>query len=103
MKCPNCKQTLKTIAVKVAGAEKKITSYQCSNCDYFSFEEQSSKEVLEELREAPLKIQQKVVKLSHDRLGIYFNNNIIRSLDLKSGENIYVSIPDKKHILIELS
>ena len=88
--------------VKVQGAENKVISYQCPNCDYFEFEPTSSKKVIEELRETPLKIKQKIVKISQDRLGIYFNNNIIRSLDLKKGEDVYVSVPDKRHIILEL-
>ena len=49
----------------------------------------SSQKVVQELRETPLKIRQKIVKLSQDRLGIYFNNNVVRSLDLKKGEEIF--------------
>lgn len=101
MECPNCHEKLKAVKVKVQGAQNKVTSYQCRHCDYFEFEPLSSQKVIEELREAPLKIKQKVIKLSQDRLGIYFNNNIIRSLDLQQGEDIYISVPDRKHIVIE--
>lgn len=103
MRCPNCNATLKKTLVTVAGAKTKAISYQCPKCDYFSFEPASSQRVLEELHDTPLKIKQKLVKLSHDRLGIYLNQNIIRSLELKKGEDVYVSVPDKRHILIELS
>ena len=102
MKCPKCDSNLKKVKVKVYGAESKVTSYQCPKCDYFEFEPLSSSKVLEELRETPLKMKQKVVKLSQDRLGIYFNNNVVRSLDLKKGEDVYISVPDKKHIVLEL-
>ena len=89
--------------VKVQGAQSKVISYQCSRCDYFEFEPTSSKRVVEELRETPLKIKQKIVKLSQDRLGVYFNSHVVRSLKLKKGEEIYVSVPDKKHIILELN
>lgn len=102
MKCPKCKANLRKIEVNVAGAKSKAISYQCSKCDYFEFEPKSSKRVVEELRETPLKIKQKIVKLSKDRLGIYFNSNIIRSLNLKKGEEINVSVPDKNHIVLEV-
>ena len=102
MKCPECESNLRKVKVDVHGATNKVISYQCSKCDYFSFEPKSSRRVIEELREVPLKIKQKIVKLSQDRLGIYFNNNITRSLNLKKGESIYVSVPDKKHIVLEL-
>lgn len=102
MKCPNCSSELKKVKVKVERAKNPVISHQCTNCDYFEFEEESSKRVIEELRESPLKIKQKIVKISQDKLGIYFNSNIIRSLELKKGEEIYISVPDKKHIVLEL-
>jgi len=102
MKCPKCSSELKKVEVKVQGAKSKAVSYQCPDCDYFEFEPVSSEKVVQELRETPLKIKQKIVKLSQDRLGIYFNSNIVRSLDLKKGKDIYASIPDKKHIVLEI-
>ena len=103
MICPKCSAELKKVEVKVSGAKNKVVSYQCPTCDYFEFEPISSQKVVEELRESPLKIKQKIVKLSQDRLGIYFNGHIVRSLNLKKGEDIYVSVPDKKHIVLEIS
>ena len=102
MKCPKCDSNLRKVEVGVHGAKQKAISYQCPKCDYFEFEPESSKKVVEELRETPLKIKQKIVKLSQDRLGMYFNNHIVRSLNLKKGESIYASVPDKKHIVLEL-
>ena len=90
MKCPKCNTILKEIKVNVEGAVNKVTSYQCPKCNYFEFEQESSRKVIEELRETPLKIKQKIIKLSEDRLGIYFNSNIIRSLNLKKGEEIII-------------
>ncbi len=101
MKCPKCNANLKKVEVSVQGAKSKAISYQCPKCDYFEFDPLTSKKVVEELRETPLKIKQKIVKLSQDRLGIYFNNNVVRSLNLKKGEEVYVSVPDKRHILLE--
>lgn len=103
LRCPECNSNLRKVEVSVHGAKQKAISYQCPKCDYFEFEPMSSKRVVEELREAPLKIKQKIVKLSQDRLGIYFNSHIVRSLNLKKGENIYASVPDKKHIILEIS
>ncbi|MBI2208147.1 zf-TFIIB domain-containing protein [Candidatus Woesearchaeota archaeon] len=102
MKCPKCNSNLRKVEVSVEGAKNKAVSYQCTKCDYFEFEQKSSRKVIEELREAPLKIKQKIIKLSQDRLGIYLNSNVVRSLGIKKGEDIYVSVPDKKHILLEL-
>ncbi|MFA6072808.1 MAG: hypothetical protein WC758_01715 [Candidatus Woesearchaeota archaeon] len=102
MKCPNCKVELRKVLVTINGAKNKAVSYQCSNCDYYEFESESSKKVVEELHSV-LKIKQKIVKLSQDRLGMYINKDIARSLDLKGGEEILVSLPDKKHIVIEIN
>ena len=102
MICPKCNARTKKREVKIQGAKSKAISYQCPKCDYFEFESASSKKVVEELRVTPLNIKQKIVKLSKDRLGIYFNSNVVRSLGLTKGEDIYLSVPDKKHILIEL-
>ena len=103
MKCPNDNSILKVVAVSISGAKDKVLSYQCQRCDYFEFDQETSKKVIRELTENPLKIKQKIIKLSQDRLGIYFNNNIVRSLNLKKGEEIYVSVPDKKHIVLEIN
>ena len=100
--CPHCQSKVQKVEVNVAGAQHKVVSYQCSQCDYFEFEPLSSKKVIEELRETPLKIKQKVVKLSQDRLGIYFNSHIVRSLGIQKGEDIYISVPDKRHLILEL-
>ena len=102
MKCPKCNSNLRRIEVSIWGAKEKSISYQCPDCDYYEFEKESSKKVLEELRKTPLKIKQKIIKLSRDRLGMYFNKDVIRSLNLKCGEDIDVSIPDSKHIVVEL-
>jgi transposase-like protein len=102
MKCPNCKAELRKVLVTISGAKNKAISYQCPNCDYYEFEQSSSKKVVDELRTV-LKIKQTIVKLSQDRLGMYINKDIARSLNLKGGEEILVSLPDKNHILIEIN
>ncbi|MGV8162251.1 MAG: hypothetical protein ACP5N2_02865 [Candidatus Nanoarchaeia archaeon] len=102
MKCPNCKSELRKVFVTISGVKNKAISNQCPNCDYYEFENESSKKVVEELHSV-LKIKQKIVKLSQDRLGMYINKDIARSLELKGGEEILVSLPDKKHILIEIN
>lgn len=103
MKCPDCNTKMDRVLVAVAGAKNKAISFQCPKCEYVEFEQISSRKVVEELRENPLKIRQKVIKLSQDRLGIYLNKHVIQSLGIKPGEEISVTVPDKKHILIELS
>ncbi|MFH1916789.1 MAG: hypothetical protein ABIJ21_05990 [Nanoarchaeota archaeon] len=101
MKCPKCEATLRKVFVSVEGAKQKAISFQCPKCDYFEFEPVSSRKVVEELRKNPLQIRQKVVKLSQGRLGIYFSKDIIRSINLKPGEEVYISVPDEKHLVME--
>ncbi|MDP7324446.1 MAG: hypothetical protein QF632_06810, partial [Candidatus Woesearchaeota archaeon] len=71
---------------------------------YFEFGKESISKAIQEikLKETPLKIKQRIIKLSHDRLGMYINRDVARSLNLKGGEEVYVSLPDKKHILIDV-
>ena len=94
---------MEKVVVEVEGAENKAVSYQCG-CGYVEFEKESAAKVVKELKlkESPLKIKQKIVKLSGNRLGFYFNQNIVRSLNLKAGEEVYLSVPDKKHIVLKL-
>ena len=100
MKCPKCNSITRHLMVSVEGATNKASCYQCKKCEYFEFEKNSTEKILGELREQPLKIKQKIVKLSDNRLGMYFNKHVINSLNLKSGEEIYIMVPDKHHILL---
>lgn len=105
MICPKCNSKLKKVEVDIEDAKTKAISYQCSNCNYFTFEPKSAIEVIREIKEkeSPLKMRQKIIKLSKDRLGIYFNQDIIHSLNLKGGEEVYISVPDKKRIVLKIS
>ncbi len=103
--CPKCNAKMKKVKVKVQDADSPVISYQCSKCGYFDFEEKSIKKAIDEIKikETPLKLKQKIIKLSHDRLGMYINKDVARSLNLKGGEEVYVSVPDKKHFVIDLA
>ena len=95
---------MEKVMVEIEGAENKVTSYQCPS-GHVEFEKKSAARVVKELKlkESPLKIKQKIVKLSSNRLGFYFNQNIVRSLNLKAGEEVYISVPDKKRIIIKFA
>jgi len=105
MKCPKCDSKMKEVKVKIQDAKSPVTSYQCGKCNYFDFEEKSINRAIGEIKakEVPLKIKQKIIKLSHDRLGMYINRDVARSLNLKGGEEVYVSVPDKKHLVVDIS
>lgn len=104
MKCPECNNLMKEVKVKIQDADSLVSSYQCARCGHFDFEDKSINIAIEELKakETPLKMKQKLVKLSQDRIGIYFNKDIIRSLHLKAGEEVYISVPDEKRIVVNL-
>ena len=105
MKCPNRSSELKKVEVYVEDAKSSVISYQCSNRDYYSFEPQSTMEIIKELKEkeTPLKIKQKIIKLSQDRLGMYFSKDIIESLNLQSGKEVFVSVPNKNKIVLDIA
>ncbi|HII29506.1 hypothetical protein COT48_04055 [Candidatus Woesearchaeota archaeon CG08_land_8_20_14_0_20_47_9] len=102
--CPKCTAQMKEVKVKIQDANSPVTSYQCDECGYFDFEEKSMKKAIKEIRakESPLKIKQRIIKLSHNRLGMYLNRDVARSLDIKGGEEVYVSVPDKKRFVVEV-
>ncbi|MFA4820513.1 MAG: hypothetical protein WC613_06175 [Candidatus Aenigmatarchaeota archaeon] len=101
MKC-KCGKKMEKVTVEIEGADNRAVSYQCPS-GHVEFEKESSAKVVKELKmkESPLKIKQKIVKLSSNRLGFYFNQNIVRSLNLKAGEEVYISVPDKKRIILK--
>src|SRR3989339_231410 len=102
MKCPKCNAQMKEVEVKIQDADSPVNSYQCGKCGYFDFEDKSITKAIDEIKakESTLKIKQKIIKLSHDRLGMYINRDVARSLNLKGGEEVYVSVPDKKHLVV---
>lgn len=104
MKCPHDHSDLKEVNVKIQDAKSPVISYQCRTCGYFDFEQKSITKAIDEIREkeAHLKIKQKIIKLSHDRLGMYINRDVARSLNLKGGEEVYVSVPEKNRMMVEV-
>lgn len=95
---------MKEVRVKIQDANSPVTSHQCGKCGYFDFEEKSINKAINEIKvkESTLKIKQKIIKLSHDRLGMYINRDVARSLNLKGGEEVYISVPDKKHLIVNI-
>jgi len=102
--CPKCNSELKKVEVDIEDAKTPVISYQCKDCDYYSFEPESTMKIIEEIKqkESPLKIKQKIIKLSQDRLGMYFNKDVIDCLNLKSGEEVFVSVPNNKRIVLDI-
>lgn len=104
MQCPKCNIKMKKVKVRIQDAGSPVVSYQCSKCGYFDFEKKSVNKAIADIKakETPLTIKQKVIKLSKDRLGMYFNRDVARSLELKAGSDVYVSVPDKNHVLLRI-
>ena len=103
--CPQCTGSLKEVRVKIQDAQSPVISYQCSKCGYFDFEDKSMKKAIAEIKakEEVLQIKQKIIKLSHDRLGMYINRDVARSLNLTGGEEVFISVPDKKHMVVSIN
>ena len=62
MNSPDCKSNLKKVSVKIAGAKKKALSFQCPKCDYFEFEQKSSKTISEDFDERYIYSDKELVK-----------------------------------------
>jgi hypothetical protein len=95
---------MKQVKVSIQDAKSPVLSYQCIKCGHFDFEKKSMTKAIADikLKETPLLIKQKIIKLSKDRLGMYINRDVARSLELKAGDDIYVSVPDKGHMVIKI-
>ncbi len=50
MNCPNCNSKLKKVKVSIEDASTKAVSYQCPNCDYYTFDPKSSVQVIREIK-----------------------------------------------------
>lgn len=102
--CPKCNSKMKEVKVKIQDADSPVISYQCAKCGHFDFENKSINKAINEIKakETTLKIKQKIIRLSKGRLGMYINRDIARSLNLRGGEEVYVSVPDNKHLLINV-
>ena len=102
--CPQCGSKMRAISVKIQDADSPVTSYQCGKCGYFELEDKSIKKAIDEIKtkEMALQIRQRIIKLSQGRLGMYINRDVARSLNLKGGEEVYISVPDKKHMIVNV-
>jgi rubredoxin len=49
MNCPNCSIELKKVFIGIEDAQLKTASWQCPQCDYFTFEPKSTKKVVKEI------------------------------------------------------
>lgn len=109
MKCKKCGGTLERFAVGVEDSDLPGEGFECKKCGELFFDEKKSRAIVEGLKkkellkELPaLSIRQKIIKLSKDRLGFYFNKDIVRCAKLKAGEPIEVRLLDKKRIMVEI-
>lgn len=78
--CPECKKMMRKVDVSVARARQKVVSYQCTNCDYFEFEKKSAEKVIRELKQK--------------------ESGWTKSLS--DGEEVCVSVHNKKRIILNL-
>lgn len=109
MNCRKCGGKLKKFKVEVEDSDLPSEGFECVKCGELFFDEEKSKAVVANLKRKELlsdlpalSVKQKIVKLSKDRIGFYFNKDIARCADLKPGEEIEVRLLDKKRILVEV-
>ncbi len=50
MKCKECNNLMKEVKVRIQDADSDVTSYQCSECGNFDFEENSIKKAITEIK-----------------------------------------------------
>lgn len=96
-KCPNCHLELKPAEVLV----EETVKYECSKCAYAHHEPRENRKETVAGRPSPLTLKQKITTLAQGRLGLYLSQDVVRSLKLKAGQEVYVSVPDEKTIVIK--
>ena len=109
MNCEKCDGSLKKFKVEVEDSDLSSEGFECVKCGELFFNKEKGKEIVADLKrkemleELPvLSIKQKIIKLSKDRIGFYFNKDIVRCAGLKAGEPVEVRLLDKKRILVEV-
>ncbi len=96
--CPNCQ-------IEIKPAERIIEEavrYQCGTCEYSKLEPVISRTATPPILSSPLQLKQKITTLAQGRLGLYLSQDVVRSLGLKAGQEIYVRVPDGKTVVIKL-
>ncbi|MBI5391165.1 hypothetical protein HZB02_06775 [Candidatus Woesearchaeota archaeon] len=95
---------MKSSWITIQDAKSPVLSHQCPKCSYFDFDGKTMEKAISEIKakETALKMKQKIIKLSHNRLGIYLNKDVARTLHLKGGEEVLISVPDKHKLVVEL-
>ncbi len=51
MKCPNCNSKLEKVWVDIEIVKNPQISYQCSNCEYYSFESEGTMKIIKKIKE----------------------------------------------------
>ena len=97
-KCPNCHLELKPAEVLV----EETVKYECEKCAYAHHEPKESRKEMATKGLSPLTLRQKITTLAQGRLGLYLSQDVVRSLKLKAGQEVHVSVPDEKTLMIKL-
>ena len=105
-KCEDCGREMQEMEVKVEGAEAEAKGWKCE-CGNIAFDEESGMKVVEELERKEvltdlptLSLEQKIIKLSKGRLGMYLPKDVVRCAEIQPGKKVFVSLLDKKKILL---
>ncbi len=105
MKCKECGNDLVRVEVAVEDADSKVISLQCPACGYMEFEEKSSNKIIDGLKSKRIQmkdVEEKIVKMNDQQVGIYFDRETAERLSLKPGKTVRLSFPSKNKIIVNL-
>jgi hypothetical protein len=106
MKCPNCDAKMEKGEIELEESEITVEGLICPKCYELKFEEETVEESMGEYREylktekPVLKLKRKISQMSGKRMGIYFPQDLIDSLKIKSGESVELYPINKNTIII---
>lgn len=104
--CPDCGEEMVFVEVAVEDADSKVISYQCPSCGHFEFDQESSRKAVSELKDKHKKsrkeVEERIVKFTDNKLGIYLDAETVKSLNLMPGTKIWLSFPSKKRIVVRI-
>ncbi len=106
-KCRVCGGELKELEVRVEGSDITSKGWKCKICGHYVFDEEGGRTIVDDLETSEaieklpaLNIEQRIIKLSKDRLGMYLPKDVVRCTGIEKGKRVYISVLDKKKLLL---
>lgn len=107
MDCPNCGAGMEKSEIELEESGVTVKGLVCPKCYELRFEEEIVEKAMKGYREylktekPLLKLKRKISRMSGKRIGIYFPQDLIDSLKIKSGEDVELYPIDKDTIVIQ--